>query len=638
MAIVNMKKATIIALQDEKESLIKSLQAFGGLHIITVEDIGDDELQNIPKDSAREEAAKFEGLLSQVKYALDFLYKYDNSKKPMFATKKTITESDYKDYLESLKKAEDIYNRCRVINEKIAENRNIETKLNNTLVQLDPWSKLDVPLEDIGETNYTNSLIGFVPIRSSLEFAEALTESEIEFYFNKIEENKESGFYYILFYKKDEEPIQDILKQFGWSKVTLSDLKGTPNENINDIYDRLKMVEKKKTELIEQAEGLLFNIPYLEALFDVLTIEKDKKDIVDNFVKTEKSFTIFAWVPEKFIKGLEESIKKVTDSYILTFVDPKEDEDYPVFLDNPKLVQPAEVITEQYSLPNPRSVDPNKIMAPFYIMFFGMMVSDAVYGIILSALTYIALKKIRLEGGAKKLISLLCLGGISTFIWGALFGGWFGGLIEFRPLWFNPTDDPLKMLIFCLILGIIQLFIGMGMQAYIDIKQGRVLDALFDQGLWYVFLIGLMLLIFNPTLGKYMAIAGAVGLILTQGRSERGIVKKLFSGVLSLYNVTGFLGDVLSYSRLFALGLATGVIGTVINGMSLMLRGSFIGNIFMIVFLIFGHTFNIAINVLGAYVHSSRLQYVEFFGKFFDGDGMPYKPFKVNTKYVEQKN
>ena len=638
MAIVNMKKATIIALQDEKESLIKSLQAFGGLHIITVEDIGDDELQNIPKDSARVEAAKFEGLLSQVKYALDFLYKYDNSKKPMFATKKTITESDYKDYLESLKKAEDIYNRCRVINEKIAENRNIETKLNNTLVQLDPWSKLDVPLEDIGETNYTNSLIGFVPIRSSLEFAEALTESEIEFYFNKIEENKESGFYYILFYKKDEEPIQDILKQFGWSKVTLSDLKGTPNENINDIYDRLKMVEKKKTELIEQAEGLLFNIPYLEALFDVLTIEKDKKDIVDNFVKTEKSFTIFAWVPEKFIKGLEESIKKVTDSYILTFVDPKEDEDYPVFLDNPKLVQPAEVITEQYSLPNPRSVDPNKIMAPFYIMFFGMMVSDAVYGIILSALTYIALKKIRLEGGAKKLISLLCLGGISTFIWGALFGGWFGGLIEFRPLWFNPTDDPLKMLIFCLILGIIQLFIGMGMQAYIDIKQGRVLDALFDQGLWYVFLIGLMLLIFNPTLGKYMAIAGAVGLILTQGRSERGIVKKLFSGVLSLYNVTGFLGDVLSYSRLFALGLATGVIGTVINGMSLMLRGSFIGNIFMIVFLIFGHTFNIAINVLGAYVHSSRLQYVEFFGKFFDGDGMPYKPFKVNTKYVEQKN
>lgn len=556
----------------------------------------------------------------------------------MFASKTTITESDYTDYLLSFKKVEDIYNQCRVINEKIAENRNMETKLNNTLVQLEPWSKLDIPLEGIGETDYTNSFIGYVPIKSSLEFAEALSKSETEFYFSLIEENKENGFYYLLFYKKDEESIQDILKQFGWTKVSHSDLKGTPNENINEILDRLKIIEKKKTELIGQAEELLFNISYLEALFDVLTIEKDKKDIVDNFVKTEKSFTIFAWVPEKFIKNLEESIKKVTDSYIITYVDPKEDEDYPVFLDNPKLIQPAEVITEQYSLPNPRSVDPNKIMAPFYIMFFGMMVSDAVYGVILAALTYIALKKIKPEGGAKKLISLLFLGGISTFIWGALFGGWFGGLIEFRPLWFNPTDDPLKMLIFCLILGIIQLFIGMGMAAYIDIKQGRVLDAIFDQGFWYVFLIGLMLMIFNPALGKYMAIAGALGLILTQGRSEKGIVKKLFSGVLSLYNVTGFLGDVLSYSRLFALGLATGVIGTVINGMSLMLRGSFIGNIFMIIFLIFGHTFNIAINVLGAYVHASRLQYVEFFGKFFDGDGMPYKPFRVKTKYIQQKN
>ena len=638
MAIVNMKKATIIALQDEKESLIKSLQAFGGLHIISVEDIDDDELKNISKDSAREEAAKFESLLSQVKYSLDLLSKYDNRKKPMFATKTIITESEYKDYFQSLRKAEEIYDQCKVINEKLAENRNMETKLNNTLVQLEPWTKLDIPLEEIGDTDYTGNFIGYIPIKSAQEFKEAFTNSEIEHYLDLIEENKENAFYFILFYKKDEEAIHDIIKQFSWTKVSFADLKGTPNENINDILEKLKQLENRKAELIKQAEELLFNIPYLEALFDVLTIEKDKKDVVDNFVKTEKSFTVFAWVPETAIKKLEESIKVVTDSYILTLQDPKEDEDFPVYLDNPKLIQPAEVITEQYSLPNPRSVDPNKIMAPFYIMFFGMMVSDAVYGIILAALTFIALKKIRLEGGAKKLISLLCLGGISTIVWGALFGGWFGGLIAFKPLWFNPTDDPLKMLIFCLILGIIQLYIGMGMQAYIDIKNGRVLDALFDQGFWYLFLTGLMLMIFNPTVGKYMAIAGAAGLILTQGRSEKGLVRKLFSGVLSLYNVTGFLGDVLSYSRLFALGLATGVIGTVINGMSLMLRGSFIGNIFMIVFLVFGHTFNIAINVLGAYVHSSRLQYVEFFGKFFDGDGTPYKPFKINTKYVDQKN
>lgn len=638
MAIVNMKKATIIALQDEKESLVKSLQAFGGLHIISIEDIDDDEFKNISKDNAREEAARFEGLLSQVKYSLDFLCKYDNTKRSIFEPKAIITESEHKEYLQNLNKAEEIYNQCKLINEKLAENRNMETKLNNTLVQLSPWSQLDMPLEEIGDTNYTFSFIGYVPTKSSLEFAEALSQSETEHYLKLIGESKENAFYFLVFYKSAEETILNLLKQFGWTKVSFTDLNGTPIENINDIQEKLKLLEKRKAELIEQAEALLFNKPYLEALFDVLTIEKDRKDIINNFAKTDKSFTIFAWVPETIIKELEESIKRITECYILTFEDPSEEEDFPVYLDNPKLVQPAEVITEQYSLPNPRSIDPNGIMAPFYIMFFGMMVSDAVYGIILSILTYVALKKIKLEGGAKKLFGLLCLGGVSTFVWGALFGGWFGGLIQFKPLWFNPTDNPLKMLIFCLILGIIQLFIGMGMQAYIDIKNGRVLDAIFDQGLWYVFLIGLMLMIFNPVLGKYMAIAGAIGLILTQGRSQKGIIKKLFSGVLSLYNVTGFLGDVLSYSRLFALGLATGVIGTVINEMSLMLRGSFIGTIFMIIFLIFGHTFNIAINVLGAYVHSSRLQYVEFFGKFFDGDGTPYKPFRVNTKYVEQKN
>lgn len=638
MAIVNMKKATIIALQDEKENLVKKLQSFGGLHIISIEDIADDELKSIPKDDAREEASGFEGLLSQVKYSLDFLVKYDKAKKPMFASKAIITESEYEEYLKNVIKIEEIYNQCKLINEKLAENKNMETKLNNTLVQLDPWMQLSIPLEDIGATNYTSSYIGYVPIKVASDFTEALSQSKADYHLELIGENKENAYYYILYYKSSEELIQNAIKQFGWTKVSFSDMSGTTEHNVNVINEKLLELGKRKGELIEQAEGLVHNRPYLEALFDILSIEKDRKDIISSFAKTEKSFTIFAWVPETLLKNLEQSIKQMTENYVLNYEDPQEDEDFPVFLDNPRLIQPAEVITEQYSLPNPRSIDPNKIMAPFYIMFFGMMVSDAVYGIILAALTYVALKKLSLEGGAKKLISLLCLGGISTLLWGALFGGWLGGLIQFKPLWFNPTDDPLKMLIFCLALGIIQLFIGMGMQAYIDIKNGRILDALFDQGLWYVFLIGLMLIIINPTLGKYMALAGAVGLILTQGRSEKGIIKKLFSGVLSLYNVTGFLGDVLSYSRLFALGLATGVIGTVINGMALMLRGSFIGSIFMVIFLVFGHTFNIAINVLGAYVHSSRLQYVEFFGKFFDGDGIPYKPFSIKTKYVEQKN
>lgn len=216
-------------------------------------------------------------------------------------------------------------------------------------------------------------------------------------------------------------------------------------------------------------------------------------------------------------------------------------------------------------------------------------------------------------------------------------GGWFGDLIKLRPLWFNPLDDPMRMLIFSFVLGFIQIFFGMGVRAYQEIKAGRVLDAVFDQGLWFVFLIGLVSLALPQfsAAGKWLAAGGALGLILTQGRSQKGLIKKFFSGLLSLYDVTGYLSDVLSYSRLLALGLATGVIATAINTMSGLLAGSVPGVIIMVFFLIGGHFFNLMIGSLGAYVHTSRLQYIEFFGKFFEGGGKPFQPFCNTTKFVD---
>jgi len=177
------------------------------------------------------------------------------------------------------------------------------------------------------------------------------------------------------------------------------------------------------------------------------------------------------------------------------------------------------------------------------------------------------------------------------------------------------------------------------LQAYKSIRTGNYLDAFYDQGLWLMLLTGLMFLALPPlaVAGKYMAIVGAAGTVLMSARTEKNIIKRLVSGVLSLYNVTGFLGDVLSYSRLFALGLATGVIAQVFNSMGMMMAGSLIGKLFMVIFLIVGHTFNLALAVLGAYVHSSRLQYVEFFGKFFEGEGKPFDPLRIKTKYIQNE-
>ena len=309
----------------------------------------------------------------------------------------------------------------------------------------------------------------------------------------------------------------------------------------------------------------------------------------------------------------------------------------PVLLQNSGAADAYEVVTKLYSTPNQREIDPTPLIAPFFFVFFGICLTDAGYGVILSLLALFIMRKLKLGGMGKQLIKLLFLGGISSFIFGVLMGGWFGDLIKIRPLWFNPLDDPMRMLVFSFVLGIIQIFFGMGVRAYQEIKAGRVLDAVFDQGLWFVFLIGLISLAFPQfsAVGKWLAAGGALGLILTQGRRQKGLIKKFLSGLLSLYDITGYLSDVLSYSRLLALGLATGVIATAINTMSGLLSGSVVGIIAMVIFLIGGHFFNLMIGSLGAYVHTSRLQYIEFFGKFFEGGGKAFQPFCNTTKFVD---
>jgi len=270
-------------------------------------------------------------------------------------------------------------------------------------------------------------------------------------------------------------------------------------------------------------------------------------------------------------------------------------------------------------------------------LFFGLMVTDAVYGVLLSAATGYILWKYKPEGGMKKMMGVLFIGGISTFFWGGIFGGWLGDLLGIKPWWFNPLDEPLKMLIFCLLLGVAHLYVGYFLSAYANIKDGKYMDALYDQVLWLMLLTGLMFLALPPlaAIGKYMAIIGAAGTVIFSARSEKNIFKRFISGILSLYNVSGFLGDVLSYSRLFALCLATGVIAQVFNAMGIMIGGSLIGKIIMVAFLAFAHVFNTALGVLGAYVHTSRLQYVEFFGKFYEGEGKPFNPLRIRTKYIQ---
>lgn len=640
MAIVKMKKVTMIALQSERNNIINSLQKFGSLQVINLSDqLAENGYEELQPDSDNEVTARLEAKLSQVKFSLDFLGRFNKAKKSLFAPKVQISESQAKEYLGNEEKLNEIYESCRAIDSKFTELKSAETKLNNTISQLTPWIPLDINLEDIGSTKNTAAIIGSIPTKYLEELNEAIASENLAAYLQIASQEKENTYMLVIYHLICEERMLQLLKQFGWTKVAFSEFSGTAKANADRLAAEIKEMEKRKEELAKQAEGMVSEISFLEILFDLLSIERDKSSVVKELAKTEKTFVLKGWLPEKLSDELTRLMDSITDKYTLYFEDPTDEDDIPVLLDNPAVVQPFEMITEQYSLPNPRSVDPNLIMTPFFVVFFGMMVTDAGYGLIMAILTGLLLYKFKLEGGLKKMMGLMFLGGISAFVWGGVFGGWFGDLVKLKPWWFNPLEEPLKMLVFCLVLGVVQLFIGFGIQAYKSIRVGNYLDAFYDQGLWLMLLTGLMFLALPPlaVVGKYMAIIGAAGTVLFAARSEKNIFKRLISGILSLYNVTGFLGDVLSYSRLFALGLATGVIGAVFNAMGFMMAGSLIGKIFMVIFLIIGHTFNLALGILGAYVHSSRLQYVEFFGKFFEGEGKPFEPLRIKTKYIQNE-
>jgi V/A-type H+-transporting ATPase subunit I len=323
-------------------------------------------------------------------------------------------------------------------------------------------------------------------------------------------------------------------------------------------------------------------------------------------------------------------------------------------LQNSPLVTPFEAVTELYSLPSSSDIDPTPSMWFFFVFFFGMMFGDVGYGLILAVICGILVKKFKVEGMLGKMAKSLFWCGLSTMFWGVMFGSYFGDGITaaakvmfnvdfvIKPLWTNPMEDPMIVIIVSFALGLIHLLVGLGVKGYMLITTGHPWEALFDVGFWYLFIIGPTLLLvggsISPTLvtiGKYMSIIGAIGLVLTQGREKKGIISKFTSGLLSLYGITGYLSDVLSYSRLLALGLATGVVSSVLSIMGSMGGHTFFGIIMFILVFVLGHSLNFAINALGSFVHSARLQYVEFFGKFYEGGGEPFNPLTKNTKYIK---
>lgn len=657
MSIIKMKKVAVIGLDTVKEKLISELMEAGVMQITdqgqrlteeeTWKDLG-------VKDGDDNKVTSLDAQINRVSLALETLEKYSTAKSPLFKTRRAMKKAEFTKTLEG---REQIYGDIDYIlglNDQIHKLRELVNKKNADLSAINPWVIYDLPLE-IDETRYTNINLGVVPSTVDVEkLTMRVSEGREAVELREIDRDRDLIYLVVITMKDDQEAVMTILKQYGYTPTPFKDFVGTAAVNRERIIKEIQETESRCSQ-VEKEISTLYKMKYgIECVYDQLVIERDREKVKGRLLKTKRTFNLEGWVPEPAM----EVVDKMLTEYQCCFAyrDPEEGDEVPVLTQNNSVVYPFESITEMYSLPDYKGVDPTKYFAFFYAMFFGIMLSDAGYGIVIALACFIVLRKFALEGMTYKMIKMFFYCGLSTILWGALFGGWFGDFfqvaakvifgkeITIPALWFNPIDDPTRLLIWSLVFGVIHIFLGMAIKAGMLIKEGKWLDAVFDVFSWYLVILGAAMWLGGSSIsealvkpGMYMAIAGAAILLLTGGRNKKGF-GKVIGGFSSLYDITSYLSDILSYARLLALGLATGVIAQVVNLMGSLAGGGIAGALVLLFAFIIGHTFNLAINALGAFVHSSRLQYIEFFGKFYEDGGEEFDPFRKNTKYVRLTN
>lgn len=673
MAVLKMNQIEIIALQRDAKSIVEFLQRSGVVEIKQkTEEDSQIEAEGDPltKLHTHTNIEQFDKTLHMVNSALLLLDTYAPAQKGLFSGMRGRRELSVAEFKKHADHIEDSLKKAREINslQQKIETSDVAVSHTSTLLEaVLPWEDLQIPMEFTG-TRYTTTIIGSLPA----QFSEETLTKEIDEAFQAendtqqdappvsvtvVSATREMSCIVVLCHRKDEEQIRAVLRRLGL--IVPSDPTTHPPEiRIGRLRKRIEEALQIKEDAIKKLASMGGERENLEFLSDYYRMRKDKYEAIGRLLFSSKTFILEGYVPERDAKNLEEKlIAKFDVSVVVSQVDDA-DEDVPILLKNNFLVAPVEDIVRSYSLPSRNEADPNAVMSFFYYLFFGMMLSDAGYGLLMVVLTLLVLRFWKPEGETKLNMQKFCLCGLSTVFWGALFGSWFGNIvytisttffgktITLSALWFDPVTDPMKLLILSMALGFVHIMMGLVLKFYNAWKRGDKLSALFDTGLWWVVFLGLGLIIGNMVIkvsfpmqkiGLYVVIAGAAGLVLTQGRSSKSIPGKIMGGIGSLYSITGYFSDVLSYSRLMALGLVTGIIGTIVNTIGSIMGGGFFGAIFFTVVFLFGHSINFGINALGAYVHVNRLQYVEFFSKFYEGGGKPYMPFGVNTKRFKFK-
>ena len=643
MAIVKMKKLRVIALREQRDELMQKLARLGCVQV-------DPQPAGVLADPDAAELlsperaglAKLRTQQSMMQAALKVLKQYAPEKKGLLSARPEVSESEFLDG-EALERdlalAEELCewdSRVRRIN---AEENRVGTEIESLL----PWESLDLPLNGAGTKTAGVALISVmaeIEPRSVFEAAQSATEA-VEFVL--ISDDERQHCFAAVALKEELPLVVEAVRSIGCTQVTFPGLEGTARENIARLRGELEKLRADKAELTDRIRAQGSQADALRLTADRVDAEVLRAENIERLAGTDSIVVLEGWCPAEKTARLSALLDGFDCAYEFADPDPEEYPEVPVSLKNSKTVEPMNLVTEMYSLPAYDGVDPNPYMWPFFILFYGIMMADMGYGILMILASVIAVKKMKPKGGAGYLLKLLGMCGVSTFVFGALTGGFFGDLIpqiaamvnpettlKALPSLFTPLNDTVMILVGSLALGVVQIFTGMIISVVHKCRNGEALNALFEEGAWWCILIGTVLLVLKVT--PVLLIVGGALLVIGQFYEKKSLIGGLTGLFGAIYNgVTGYFSDILSYSRLMALMLAGSVIAMVFNTL-----GAMLGNVvaFIIIAMI-GNALNFALNLLGCFVHDLRLQVLEFFNRFYKDGGKPYQPLNIDPKYVD---
>ena len=629
MAIVEMKHVNLLALEQDKQAVLRAIQKLGCFQILQA----DTEDVAFNKAAAIRELPALEETLTRLAWAIGKLNRYDTTKTPLMADKPTIDEDQAQAVLAQQTKLMATVERLEAIEREAGDLRGQTAKVDAMREQLIPWRSFTLPINEIQSTRNTVAMLGTVQKTMLDQWMLDGSLGEL-CYVQQVSQQRDLVYVYVLVHRDNRDALLAKLKEGNFAAITLPASALTAEAQLAELMQERAQTEKLQQTLITETASLATDINALRQLHDILESTRERLMAARHFSESERTFFLQGWIPAPMMEKIEKALRKVAPTVSLEFYDPEADEEPPVLLHNSNFATPFESIVTGFSLPSPHSIDPTAIMLPFYVNFMGMMISDAGYGLVMAILLPILIILLKPAPGTRRMLWILTAGGVATVFWGALYNTWFG----FAP-WpsvFDPVNNALPVMGVCIALGAVHLFTGLGVGAYMNIKRGKIVDAIADQLSWFLLVVGLALLIVAPAIGKWVALSGAGIILVTAGRDKsNNPFKRLLSGLGALYGATSWISDLLSYMRLFGMGLATGVIGMVINILvGMVFNSGIIGMVLGAIIFVGGHLFNLAINTLGAYVHSCRLQYIEFFGKFFEDGGKPFTPLAETTRYV----